>query len=53
MHVSVRGSLAAVQLTVQTLYKLNYASPNDWSQPQPTGRGREVIVVLRRRVRLS
>ncbi|NEP16471.1 MAG: hypothetical protein F6J97_06140 [Leptolyngbya sp. SIO4C1] len=52
IHVSVRGSLAAVRLTIQTLHKLNYAEPNDWSQPQPTGRGQEVIVVLRRRLRI-
>ncbi|MGB3297891.1 MAG: hypothetical protein WBA76_06445 [Phormidesmis sp.] len=44
------GSLSAVQATIKLLYKLNYAEPNDWSQPQPTGRHNEVISVLTRRV---
>ncbi|MGB3573876.1 MAG: hypothetical protein WA783_14265 [Phormidesmis sp.] len=43
------GSLAAVQSTIKLLYKLNYAAPTDWSQPQPTGRPSEFISVLQRR----
>ena len=43
------GSLAAVQSTIKLLYKLHYATPTDWSQPQPTGRHNEYISVLKRR----
>ena len=43
------GSLAAVQSTIKLLYKLHYATPTDWSQPQPTGRQNEYISVLKRR----
>ncbi|MGB3297701.1 MAG: hypothetical protein WBA76_05475 [Phormidesmis sp.] len=46
------GSVAAVQATIRLLYKLNYAEPNDWSKPIPTGRHNEVMVVLTKRVRL-
>ena len=46
------GSLRAVQSTIRLLYKLNYAEPNDWSKPIPTGRHNEVMVVLTKRVRL-
>lgn len=46
------GSLTAVQSTIKLLYKLNYATPTDWSQPQPTGRPNEFISVLQRRVLL-
>ncbi len=30
------GSLSAVQSTIRLLYRLNYAEPNDWSQPIST-----------------
>ncbi len=46
---TLSGSLAAVQSTIKLLYKLNYATPTDWSQPQPTGRPNEFISVLKRR----
>lgn len=42
---TLRGSLRAVQATIHTLFKLNYAEPNDWSKPVPTGRDNEVMVV--------
>ncbi|NEP15599.1 MAG: hypothetical protein F6J97_01705 [Leptolyngbya sp. SIO4C1] len=53
IHHSLRGSPSAVQITVQTLHKLHYAEPNDWSRPQPTGQAGEVIVVLTKRLRLA
>lgn len=49
---TLRGSLPAVRSTIRTLFKLNYADPNDWSKPVPTGNPNEVMVVLTRRVRL-
>ena len=45
------GSLSAVQSTIRLLYRLNYAEPNDWSQPISTGRPNEVMAILTRRVR--
>ena len=44
------GSLSAVQSTIRLLYKLNYAEPNDWSQPISTGRPNEVMTILTKRV---
>ncbi len=49
---TIRGSLHAVQSTIRTLFKLNYAEPNDWSKPVPTGDRNEVMVVLTRRVKM-
>ncbi len=46
------GSLSAVQSTIRLLYALNYAEPNDWSQPISTGRPNEVMAILTKRVRL-
>ncbi|NEQ98070.1 MAG: hypothetical protein F6K30_15355 [Cyanothece sp. SIO2G6] len=48
----VFGSVAAVERTIKLLYKLNYAEPNDWSKPIPTGQPNEVVVVLTKRVRV-
>ena len=47
------GSPAVVRLTIQLLHKLNYAEPNDWSKPFPTGQPNEVIAMLMKRVRLN
>ena len=47
------GSLTAVQTTIRLLHKLNYAEPNDWSQPISTGRPNEVMAILTRRLRLN
>ncbi|NER00253.1 MAG: hypothetical protein F6K30_26735 [Cyanothece sp. SIO2G6] len=47
----VFGSIPAVQSTIKLLYRLNYAEPNDWSQPMPTGQPNEVMVVLTKKVR--
>ncbi|MBE7383628.1 MAG: hypothetical protein F6J95_019690 [Leptolyngbya sp. SIO1E4] len=44
------GSLSAVQATIKLLHKLNYAEPNDWSQPISTGRPNEVMAILTKRV---
>ncbi|MBE9066529.1 hypothetical protein IQ260_07675 [Leptolyngbya cf. ectocarpi LEGE 11479] len=47
------GTLDAVQNTIKLLHKLNYAEPNDWSRPLPTGRVNEVMAILTRRVRIN
>lgn len=47
------GNLATVQSTIRHLHKLNYAEPNDWSQPISTGRANEVMAILTKRVRLE
>ncbi len=44
------GSLSAVRATILQLHKLNYAEPNDWSQPISTGRPNEVLAILTKRV---
>ena len=49
----VFGSVGAVQYTIKLLYKLNYADPNDWSKPVPTGQPNEVVVVLTKKVRVG
>ncbi|NEQ96422.1 MAG: hypothetical protein F6K30_06815 [Cyanothece sp. SIO2G6] len=48
----VFGSIAAVQNTIKLLYRLNYAEPNDWSKPIPTGQPNEVVAVLTKKVRV-
>ena len=47
------GTLTAVQTTIATLHKHNYAEPNDWSRPLATGRPNEVMAILTRRVRVD
>ncbi|MEM9978359.1 MAG: hypothetical protein AAF808_12100 [Cyanobacteria bacterium P01_D01_bin.2] len=47
------GSLTAVQLTILDLHSKQYAEPNDWSRPLPTGRPNEVMAILTRRVRVD
>lgn len=44
------GNLATVQATIRHLHKLNYAEPNDWSQPISTGRPNEVMAILTKRI---
>ena len=46
------GSLCAVRATVSHLHKLRYAEADDWSQPIPTGRANEVMVILTKKVRV-
>ena len=53
IHHLLLGSLATVQYTIRQLHKLNYAEPNDWSRPLPTGRPNEVMAILTRRIRLE
>ncbi|ESA32790.1 hypothetical protein N836_24215 [Leptolyngbya sp. Heron Island J] len=38
---------------VITLFKLNYAEPNDWSRPLATGRPNEAMAILTCRVRVD
>ncbi|MBE9070168.1 hypothetical protein IQ260_26355 [Leptolyngbya cf. ectocarpi LEGE 11479] len=47
------GSLSFVQATIKQLHKVNYAEPNDWSRPLPTGQPNEVMAILTKRVRLD
>ncbi|MEM9220230.1 MAG: hypothetical protein AAGD25_38630 [Cyanobacteria bacterium P01_F01_bin.150] len=47
------GRPSMVQAVIKCLYKLNYAEPNEWSKPIPTGRPHEVMVVLTQKVRLG
>ncbi|MEL6229450.1 MAG: hypothetical protein AAFR24_06015 [Cyanobacteria bacterium J06627_3] len=47
------GTLTAVQNTIKLLHKLNYAEPNDWSRPLPTGRVNEVMAILTKRIRVG
>ncbi|NEQ96993.1 MAG: hypothetical protein F6K30_09745 [Cyanothece sp. SIO2G6] len=49
----VFGSITAVQNTIKLLYRLNYAEPNDWSKPIPTGQPNEVVAVLTKKVRVQ
>ena len=47
------GSLSFVQTIIKLLHKLNYAEPNDWSRPLPTGQPNEVMAILTKRVRVD
>ena len=47
------GRPSIVQGTIKHLYALNYAEPNEWSKPIPTGQPNEVMVVLTKKVRVS
>lgn len=47
------GSPSAVRTTIQTLHKLGYAEPNDWSQPISTDKPNEVMAILTKRLRLE
>ncbi|NEZ55958.1 hypothetical protein [Adonisia turfae] len=47
------GTLTAVRNTIALLHKLNYAEPNDWSKPLPTGRPNEVMAILTKRIRVD
>ena len=53
VRVMLLGTLTSVQNTIATLFKLNYAEPNDWSRLLPTGRPNEVMAILTRRVRVD
>ena len=49
----VLGSLSVVRATIQQLHHRNYAEPNDWSKPLPTGRPNEVMIILTKKVRVA
>lgn len=53
VHHTLRGSLVAIRNTIKLLHKLNYAEPNDWSIPLPTGRPSEMMAILTKRVRVD
>ncbi|CAN5600805.1 hypothetical protein BH23CYA1_BH23CYA1_09080 [soil metagenome] len=44
------GTPSIVQSTIQHLYSLGYAEPNDWSRPLSTGRPGEVMAILTKRI---
>ena len=46
------GRPSVVQGTIKHLYALNYAEPNEWSKPIPTGQPNEVMVVLTKKVQV-
>ncbi|MEM9266993.1 MAG: hypothetical protein AAGA46_15865 [Cyanobacteria bacterium P01_F01_bin.13] len=47
------GTLHFVRTTIKLLYKLNYAEPNDWSRPLPTGQPNEVMAILTKKVKVE
>ncbi|MBT9315058.1 hypothetical protein [Leptothoe spongobia] len=47
------GTLTALRNTIALLHKLNYAEPNDWIQPLPTGRPNEVMAILTKHIRVD
>ena len=47
------GSLTTIRSTIALLHKLNYAEPNDWSKPLPTGRPNELMAILTKRIRVA
>ena len=53
VNITLFGSLTAIRNTIQLLHKLNYAEPNDWSKPLPTGRPNEMMAILTKRVRVD
>ena len=53
VNITLFGSLTAIRNTIKLLHKLNYAEPNDWSKPLPTGRPNEMMAILTKRVRVD
>ncbi|MBE9112273.1 hypothetical protein IQ273_23005 [Nodosilinea sp. LEGE 07298] len=40
------GSLAGIDRTIKILHALGYADPNDWSEPMPTEKPGQWMVIL-------
>ena len=40
------GSLAGLDRTIKILHSLGYADPNDWSEPIPTGKPNQWMVIM-------
>ena len=40
------GSLAGIDRTIKILHTLGYADPNDWSEPIPTGKPNQWMVIM-------
>ncbi|PSR17037.1 hypothetical protein C8255_14630 [filamentous cyanobacterium CCP3] len=40
------GSLAGIDRTIKILHALGYADPNDWSEPMPTEKPDQWMVIL-------
>ncbi|MBE9064937.1 hypothetical protein [cf. Phormidesmis sp. LEGE 11477] len=46
------GPLPVIQSTIHLLHQIQYAEPNDWSQPISTGKPNEMMAILTKRVRI-
>ena len=44
------GSPENILITIQSLHRLGYAEPNDWSRLMPTGRPGEMMAILTKRM---
>jgi hypothetical protein len=40
------GSLAGIERTIKILHTLGYADPKDWSDPMPTGKPNQWMVIM-------
>jgi len=40
------GSLTGLDRTIKILHSLGYADPNDWSEPIPTGKPNQWMVIM-------
>jgi hypothetical protein len=40
------GSLMGIDRTIKILHTLGYADPNDWSEPIPTGKPNQWMVIM-------
>lgn len=49
VHV-LYGSLVGIQHTIKILHSRGYADPNDWSTPIPSGRARQWMSLLTKRL---
>ncbi|NET04444.1 MAG: hypothetical protein F6K16_06855 [Symploca sp. SIO2B6] len=53
VKILVMGSLKGVNNMIQTLYRLGFAQPYEWSPPQPTANSGEVVSMLIRQLLIS
>ena len=47
------GSLDVIDRTIIILHKLGYAEPIEWSDPEPSGRPKEWMVILTKQFMMS
>lgn len=48
VRIVLYGTLAGCDRTIKILHTLRYIEPNDWSDPIPTGRPNEWMVIATR-----